>query len=93
MGFAARFDFARLGTVLITVTLGGAGSLNVHTLQVDAARTFTLNGGSLALNTLNLMSGATPASLLINGNVNLSPFNNAAAVIANGVWGGQQRIC
>lgn len=70
------------------VTLGGSGSLNVHTLQVDAARTFTLNGGSLALNTLNLMPGATPASLLINGNVSLSPFNNAAAVIANGAGAG-----
>lgn len=70
------------------VALGGSGSLNVHTLQVDAARTFTLSGGTLALKTLNLMPGATPASLLINGNVNLSPFNNAAAEIANGVGAG-----
>lgn len=66
------------------VSLSGGGSLNVHTLQVDAANAFTLNGGSLAINKLNLMPGATPASLLVNGNVNLSPFNNAAAVIANG---------
>jgi len=70
------------------VALSGSGSLNVHTLQVDAARTFTLSGGTLAFNTLNLMPGAVPASLHVSGNVNLNPLNNAAAVIANGAGAG-----
>jgi autotransporter-associated beta strand protein len=69
------------------VTLGG-GSLSVHTLQVDAARTFSLNSGSLTLNKINLMPGASPANMLLGGNMNFSPLANAAAVIQNGVGAG-----
>ena len=70
------------------VTLGGSGSLNVHTLQIDAARTFTVNGGNLAFNKINLMPGATPATILLTGDLNVSPLANAAAVIANGSGSG-----
>ena len=70
------------------VALSGAGSLNVHTLQVDASQTFTLGGGSLTLNKINLMPGATPASILVSGNVNLNPLADAAAIIGNGAGAG-----
>ena len=46
------------------VALSGDASLSVHTLQVDAARTFTLGGGTLTFNTINLMPhSATPAKI------------------------------
>jgi len=65
------------------VTLSG-GSLGVHTLQVDAARTFTLNGGTFTFNTVNLMPGATPAKILVSGGVSVNALsNNTTAVIAN----------
>jgi autotransporter-associated beta strand protein len=70
------------------VSLGSAASLSVHTLQVDAARTFTLNGGTLTLNKIDLMPGATPAAMLFNGNVNFSSLGGAAAVIGNGAGAG-----
>jgi autotransporter-associated beta strand protein len=71
------------------VSLSGTGSLSVHTLQVDATRTFTLGGGTLTLNKINLMPHATtPATLDVTGDVNLNALNNAAAVIANGTGGG-----
>jgi autotransporter-associated beta strand protein len=70
------------------VTLSGGASLSVHTLQVDAARTFTLNGGSLTFNTLSLMPGATPAKLAIGGDVNFNPLTNATATITNGAGSG-----
>ncbi len=55
------------------VTLSGSGSLSVHTLQVDAAQTFTLAGGTLTLNTINLMPhSTTPAKVLMNGDVSSS---------------------
>jgi autotransporter-associated beta strand protein len=70
------------------VTLGG-GTLNVHTLQVDSTRTLTLSGGTLAINKLNLMPHAsTPARILLGGDVNINPLNNAAASIANGAGPG-----
>ena len=73
------------------VTLSGTGSLSVHTLQVDAAQTFTLAGstGTLTFNKINLMAGATPAKLLVTGNVTINPLNNGnpqnslTATIAN----------
>jgi autotransporter-associated beta strand protein len=74
------------------VSLANSASLSVHTLQVDAARTFTVEGGSLTLNRLNLMPGPTPATLLVNGNVNLNPLNDAAAVIANGAGAGSSGL-
>jgi autotransporter-associated beta strand protein len=71
------------------VSLSGSGALSVHTLQVDATRTFTLAGGSLTLNTINLMPhSTTPATMLVNGDANLSPLANAAAIIVNGSGSG-----
>ncbi|MFN7137888.1 MAG: GH25 family lysozyme [Limisphaerales bacterium] len=69
------------------VTLSG-GNLNVHTLQVDATRTFTLSGGTLICNTLNLMPHASsPAKLLVNGNPNFLP-RSGSITIANGSGAG-----
>jgi autotransporter-associated beta strand protein len=75
------------------VTLSGAASLSVHTLQVDATRTFTLSGGTFMLNKVNLMPHAvTPAKMLVTGDVNISPLANAAAVIANGSGAGSTAL-
>jgi autotransporter-associated beta strand protein len=70
------------------VTLGGTASLNVHTLQVDAARTFSLNGGSLTFNTISLMPGATAAKIAVNGGVTLNALQGATATIGKGVAAG-----
>lgn len=71
------------------VTLSGTGSLSVHTLQVDSAQTFTLAGGTLAFNTINLMPHAsTPAKILLGGNMVLSGLASTAATIANGAGSG-----
>ncbi len=73
------------------VTMSGSASLSVHTLQVDATRTFTMSGGTLTFNTLNLMpNNSTPAKLLVSGDVTINPFSNGnprnslTATIANG---------
>lgn len=71
------------------VTLSGSGSLSVHTLQVDATRTLTLNGGSLAFNTLSLMPhSTTPARILMGGEVNFNSAAGATATIARGAGTG-----
>ncbi len=70
------------------VTLSGSAVFSVHTLQVDAAQTFTLNGGTVMLNTIKLMPGATPAKISLGGNVGLAPLTNSASVIANGSGAG-----
>jgi autotransporter-associated beta strand protein len=62
------------------VTLSGSGSLNVHTLQVDAAQTFTLAGGTLTINKVELISNNS-TKLAVTGNVNVNSLNNATAVI------------
>jgi autotransporter-associated beta strand protein len=67
------------------VTLSGSGSLAVHTLQVDATRMFTLGGGALTFNTINLMpQGTTPGRIVMNGNVTINPLTGATATITNG---------
>jgi autotransporter-associated beta strand protein len=71
------------------VTLSGRGSLSVHTLQVDATQILTLAGGTLTINKVNLMPhAATPAKVLLGGNVNISPLAGVAAVIGHGVGAG-----
>lgn len=71
------------------VTLGPGGSLAVHTLQVDAGRTFTVNGGALAFHTLLLAPDSTaPASLLLGGNPAFSPLGNVTATVARGAGTG-----
>lgn len=71
------------------VTLGVGGSLTVHTLQVEAGRTFTLNGGSLAFNTLLLApDSAMPASLLLGGNPVFSALGDGPATVGRGTGTG-----
>ncbi|HVV01447.1 MAG TPA: autotransporter-associated beta strand repeat-containing protein, partial [Verrucomicrobiae bacterium] len=66
------------------VTLGGTANLSVNTLQVDAAQAFTVAGGSLTFNAINLMPGATPARLVIGGDITLSSLLSGDSTIAVG---------
>ncbi len=71
------------------VTLSGTGSFSIHTLQVDPAQTFTVSGGTLTFNTINLMpGGTTPARLLVSGNPVFSGLASTPATIANGAGTG-----
>jgi autotransporter-associated beta strand protein len=73
------------------VTLSGSGNLSVNTLQVDAAQIFTLAGssGTLTFNTIKLMPhSTTPAKIAVTGDLNIDPFSNATATIANGTGAG-----
>lgn len=67
------------------VSLSGDASFSVHTLQVDAANTFTLAGGTVSANRINLMPHvSTPAKLLISGDVTFDPWNDTSGSIALG---------
>jgi autotransporter-associated beta strand protein len=71
------------------VSLSGSGALSVHTLQVDSTRTFTLGGGTLTFDTINLMPhGATPAKIALTGGVAINPLDNATATINKGAGAG-----
>jgi autotransporter-associated beta strand protein len=70
------------------VTMSGSASLSVHTLQVDATRTFTVNGGTLAFNTITLMPNASPGKLAVGGDVAISAVVGTSASITNGTGGG-----
>jgi autotransporter-associated beta strand protein len=71
------------------VTLGGDTALSVHTLQVDATRTFTLEGGTFTFNRVNMLPHATtPAKLLVSGDITVNPLNDASAVISNSAGSG-----
>jgi autotransporter-associated beta strand protein len=71
------------------VSLSGDASLSVHTLQVDTTRTFTVNDGAVTLYRINLMPhAASPAKMLLAGDVDLNPLAGAAAVIAKGAGTG-----
>jgi autotransporter-associated beta strand protein len=71
------------------VTLSGSGSLGVHTLHVDATRTFTLAGGTLTFDTIRLMPhSSSPARILVTGTVNINPRGSATATIVNGAGSG-----
>ena len=75
------------------VTLSGSGSLSLHTLQVDAAQTFTLGGGTVVFNMINLMPHSTaPAKILVTGDVNLNPLSNVTATIVKGVGAGNSGL-
>ncbi len=63
------------------VSLSG-GSLSAHTIQVDAMQTFSLEGGTLSFDTLQLNPHSSqPAKIVVAGDVNLHPLDNAAAKI------------
>lgn len=71
------------------VSLGGSASMSVHTLQVDAAQTFSLEGGSLTFDRILLMPHAsTPALLAVNGEIEFSPITGTTAFVANGAGAG-----
>ena len=75
------------------VTLSGAGSLSVHTLQVDSTQTFTVTGGALTFNTINLMPhSTTPAKLLVSGDASFNSLSNLTATIANGTGTGSSGL-
>ena len=71
------------------VTMSGAASLSVHTLQVDSTRTFTVNGGTLTFNTITLMPGTTPAKLAMGGDASFNCLIPTLATITNGTGSGQ----
>lgn len=72
-----------------SVTLGGTGSLTLHTLQVDTNRTFTLSGGTLTFHTIRLMPHSSlSGKILVNGNVTLNARSNVTAVVARGPGSG-----
>jgi autotransporter-associated beta strand protein len=69
------------------------GSFSVHTLRVDSTRTFTLSGGSLTFNTINLMpSASAPGKLLITGNPTFSGLSGVAGTVANGTGTGSSGL-
>ena len=72
------------------VTLNYSASLSVHTLQVDNAQTFTVNGGTLAFNTINLMNlaGAPSAKLAIFGDATYDAVGLIAGPVATITNGG-----
>ena len=74
------------------VTLSGSASFSVHTLQVDAAQTFTLSGGTLTLNTINLMPGITPAKIAMSGDVVFNSLSSVTAVITKGSGAGSSGL-
>ncbi len=67
------------------VTLSNTASFSVHTLQVDTNRVFTLAGGTLTFNTLNLMPHASsPAKIVMNGDVTVNPLASVTAMVGKG---------
>ncbi|CAN5260459.1 hypothetical protein BH11PLA2_BH11PLA2_11430 [soil metagenome] len=64
------------------VTISGGASLSVHTTYVDPAIDFTAGGNaSLTFETLTLFRGATPAKLVLNGNVTITGLAGDTATI------------
>ena len=70
------------------VAMSGSASLSVHTLQVDATRTFTVNGGTLAFNKMILMPNASPGKLALGGDVAINAVGGTSAIVTNGTGGG-----
>jgi autotransporter-associated beta strand protein len=56
------------------VSMSGSASLTVPSLQVDGGQTFTLTGGTLVFNKINLLSNA---KILVNGDVAINPLNTS----------------
>ena len=71
------------------VALSNSASFSVHTLQVDISRTFTLAGGTLAFNKINLMPDLSlPAKILMAGDISFNSVAGATATITNGAGSG-----
>jgi autotransporter-associated beta strand protein len=56
------------------VTMSGSAALTVPVLQLDASKTFTLAGGTLTFNKINLLSSA---KILVSGDVALNPWSTS----------------
>jgi autotransporter-associated beta strand protein len=67
------------------VSISGGASLSVHTLYVDPATNFTAGNASLTFDTLMLQRGATPAKLVLNGDVTITGLSGATAKIGTNV--------
>jgi autotransporter-associated beta strand protein len=81
--FAAKFSAG--------VSLSG-GSLEVHTLTVDAGQTFSL-GSALTFHSIELAPHATnPARVEVTGDVQWNPRGDATATITNGAGGGSTGV-
>jgi autotransporter-associated beta strand protein len=65
--------------------LSGDANLSVHTLQVDVGQAFTLGGGTLTFNTINLMPDrSAPGRILMSGDVHFAALGVGTATIAKG---------
>jgi autotransporter-associated beta strand protein len=72
------------------VSLQNGAQLAVHTLQVDASHQFTLSDATLTFDTLILQRHpAAPAAIVLQGDLWLSPLDNAAAVVSSTPGSGQ----
>lgn len=69
------------------VSISGGASLSVHTLYVDPATTFTAGNASLTFDTLRLDRGATPARLVLNGDLMITGLSGATARIGTNPGG------
>jgi autotransporter-associated beta strand protein len=67
------------------VHLSDNAGFSAHTLQVDATSTFTLAGGTVSANRINLMPhSSTPAKILLTGDVAFNPLNDESSSIVAG---------
>ncbi|HEX4416019.1 MAG TPA: GH25 family lysozyme [Lacipirellulaceae bacterium] len=57
-----------------TVTLSSGASYSAHTTQVDAGKTFNINGGTVTFRSINLASNASnPGKIVMGGDVTFAP--------------------
>jgi autotransporter-associated beta strand protein len=67
------------------VTLSGTGSFTANTLQVDGAQTFTVTGGTLSFQRMNLnFSDTTPATFAVGTTLNVSPPPGKTVAVSYG---------
>jgi autotransporter-associated beta strand protein len=70
------------------VTLSG-GSLSVHTLQVDVGQTFTVSGGTLNFQRIDLVpSFGIPGKMMLGTNLNIAPVGGSTIQINEGSGAG-----
>ncbi|WP_210417811.1 GH25 family lysozyme [Bythopirellula goksoeyrii] len=71
------------------VSLTGSARLRVHTLQVDAFQSLTIDGATLTFDTINLMPHSSEsAKILMAGDLNFTLLGSGTATIANGTGTG-----
>lgn len=63
------------------VSMSGGATLSVHTVYVDPATAFTAGNSSLTFDTIRLDRGATPARLIVNGDLTITGLSGATAKI------------